>query len=327
MYKIGYYVNNHGTGHTNRLFCFIKQLETLNLNYKLFIFAEDLNKIVNLGFSLDKIELVQLGKPNWSLEKKHMIFHSLPKNYKQYFKPIVETCIKESIQTFVSDLSVEVGIAVRLHVDRLVYILLHGERIDDAHQAIFFESDILIVPFSEVLEDWYLKDFKLDFNLVYSGGFLKFQYQTQPEFFPKDYSKEKKNILIILGTGGDNFNKDYIDVDTNEYNVIVLGKDRFENPYNYIRCADVVVANAGDSILHEIAYFNKPYICIPENRPFAEQEIKADTLEREGFALISNWNYSLKDDLENLKQQKDKGVLIQNDKARLFTQQVLGFKR
>lgn len=326
MHKIGYYVNNHGTGHTNRLFCFVQELEAMQYDYKLYVFAENVEKIYNLGLPPNGlIEVIKLDKPNSKLDRPSNIYHSLPKNYKEYFGPIVKSCIDNSIETFVSDLSVEVGQAVRLHVDKLVYILLHGERVDAPHQNMFYEADKLLVPFSRLLEDWYFKSFKKDFNLAYSGGFLKFQYQKQEELFPSDYSKDKKNILVILGTGGDSFKDSYIDVNPEEYNVITLGKGRFENPYNYIRCANVVVANAGDSIMHEIAYFNKPYICIPEERPFKEQEIKGQTLYKNRLALVSSWNSCLSNDLNYLKtyNQKPQNILIQNDKARLYANEII----
>lgn len=343
MHKIGYYVNNHGTGHTNRLFCFVEELEAMNYDYQLFVFAENIPKILGTGIlnnnkpgSNPKIQIIPLTKPDWKLNKTSKAFHSLPKNYKEYFKPIVTCCIEHSIETFVSDLSVEVGMAVRLHVDKLVYILLHGNRIDDPHQTMFYEADTLLVPFSEVLEDNYFEVFKQDFNLAYSGGFLKFQYQDQKNFYPAEFNKDKKNVLIILGTGGDSFNENYIDVNTNIYNVVILGKQsnkvksiKFTNPYNYIRCADIVVANAGDSIMHEVSYFNRPYICIPEERPFKEQLIKAETLEREELAYISSWSSSLNKDILYVEKypQKDKSVLIQTDKAKLYTNEIINCRR
>lgn len=328
MRKIGYYVNNHGTGHTNRLYCFVQELEAMKVDYKLYIFAENTEKIYNLGLPIKlyrPIEVVKLTTPDWKLDKKHSIYHCLPKNYKEYFKPIVQSCIENEIEIFVSDLSVEVGMAVRLHVDKLVYILLHGDRDDNPHLNMFQEADKLIVPFSGILEDYNFRQIKRDYNLVYSGGFLKFQYSNQNEYFPEDYCHDKPNILVILGTGGDSFDESYINVNPNEYNVIILGKKRFEDPYNYIRCADIVVANAGDSIMHEISYFNKPYICIPEERPFNEQEIKGDTLEREGLAYVSTWSSLLSEDIEGLKEslQKDKSILVENVKARLYTNEIL----
>ena len=332
MHKIGYYVNNHGTGHTNRLFCFIKELEAMSYDYKLYVFAENLERITSLELpdartttGGPRIILIPLPRPEWKLNISSKIFHCLPKNYKDYFGVITQTCIEECIETFVSDLSVEVGIAVRLHVDKLIYILLHGSRIDNPHRNLFYEADKLLVPFSECLEDSYFKDFKRNHNLKYSGGFLKFQYQNILEEYPEDYNLYKKNVLIILGTGGDSFDESYIDLDESIYNVVILGKKRFVNPFNYIRCADYVVANAGDSIMHEIAYFNKPYICIPEERPFEEQEIKAYTLEREQMACISNWESLLSHDLENLRSYplQSKEPLIQNDKARVYANEII----
>ena len=328
MHKIGYFVNNHGTGHTNRLFCLVQELEAMNYDYKLYVFAENVDKIYDLGLPIKlyrPIEVIKLPSPNWGPVCKGEVYHCLPNNYKEYFKPIVSTCINEGIQTFVSDLSVEVGMAVRLHVDKLVYILLHGDRVDGPHQNMFHIADKLIVPFHQILEDSYFREFSREFNLVYSGGFLKFQYQSREEFYPSEYDSNRRNVLIILGTGGDTFDESYIDVDPNIYNVVILGKKKFVDPYNYIRCADIVVANAGDSIMHEIAYFNKPYICIPEERPFREQEIKGMTLFREGMALTSSWRGLLSEDIEVLDklEHKDKSILIQNDKANLYANEII----
>lgn len=326
MHILGYYVNNHGSGHLNRLFCFIKELEALHYDYKLYVFTETPRRIHDLELPVqlyERVKIISLPSPSWKLTEESKMFHCLPSNYKDYFGKIVSTCIKQNIHTFVSDLSVEVGLAVRLHVDKLVYVLLHGSRIDSPHQTLFHEADKLIVPFDSILEDSYLLSFRQKFNLHYSGGFLKFQYLSTTPSFPSEYNPNKTNVLIILGTGGDTFNKNYIDVNNRSYNVVLLGKQRFADPFNYLYYADVVVANAGDSILHEISYFNKPYICIPEERPFEEQAIKAMTLEREGYALLSNWNNSLQSDLLSLLPQKHKSSLIQHDKAYLYTQQII----
>lgn len=333
MHKIGYYVNNHGTGHTNRLFCFVQELETIGYKYELYVFAENTDKIFDLGLpnsNGNAIEVIKLPTPNWKLDKESTIYHCLPINYKEYFGAIVEVCIKESIQTFVSDLSVEVGHAVRLHVDKLVYVLLHGDRVDSPHTIMFEEADLLLVPFTSEFEDYYLRNFKERYNLKYSGGFLKFQYQDSIQSYPAEYLQNKKNVLVILGTGGDSFTEEYLDVEDPSYNIVVLGKEvdkytsiRFTNPYSYLNHADIVVANAGDSIMHEIAYFDKPYICIPEDRPFHEQQIKAQQLEKYNYALISNWNLSLTKDLQRLKPQRNKETLIENAKAAQYTQSII----
>ena len=330
MHKIGYFVNNHGSGHLNRLYCLDRELRSRAIDYKLYVFAEHINKIYKLDLA-PNTKFVKLPVGNWDNKKKHLAYHSLPSNYIEYFSPIVKCCIDNKIDTFVSDLSVEVGLAVRLHVKKLIYVLLHGARIDITHELIFTEADKLLVPFSGVLQDGYFKEIDRKFGIKYSGGFLKFQYQPQTDLFPVEYCHHRKNILIILGTGGDNFDSDYINVDPSQYNVVVLGKEHisnittipFANPYNYLRCADVVVGNAGDSIMHEVAYFNKPYICIPEERPFEEQIIKGDMLEKYNFALLSTWQSFLSEDLQRLKPQTSKKSLVKNDRAKLYADEIL----
>ena len=329
MYKIGYYVNNHGIGHLNRLYCLDKELRSMNIDYKLYVFAEHIEKVLKLDLN-PSTEFIRLPEVIWDSSSAHMAYHCLPIDYKEYFSPIVKSCIDNNIHTFVSDLSVEVALAVRLHVNKLIYILLHGSRTDVPHKIICKEADKVIVPFSVALTDYYLQKINKETSISYSGGFTKLQYESQIEEYPMAYCKDRKNVLIILGTGGHNFTEDYIDVDTAKYNVVLLGVEspnfksyKFTNPYNYLRCADVVVANAGDSIVHEVSYFNKPYICIPEERPFEEQMIKAKSLKRLNFAKTSSWSKSLKEDLETLEPQTNKKTLIQNDKARLYANEIL----
>jgi hypothetical protein len=332
MYTIGYYVNNHGIGHFNRLFCLDRELQLSNIKYVLYVFTENKKRFESFNFS-QNVKLVELPNPNWTNCTKSKAYHRLPTNCSDYFKPIVNSCIENNISIFVSDLSVEVGMAVRLLVDKLIYIVLHGDRSDITHQIMFHEADRLIIPFSKLLEDDHLLNLRLSFDTCYSEGFLKFQYEDISQFyFPPEYEIGKKNILVILGTGGDSFNKDYLVNKNPNYNIVVLGKKikglksvKFTNPYSYLKYADVVVGNAGDSLVHEISYFNKPYICIPEDRPHNEQLYKAEVLLSGGFTYNSNWKSTIDKDVEYVinNTQRDKTLLINKEGARQYANQIL----
>ena len=66
-------------------------------------------------------------------------------------------------------------------------------------------------------------------------------------------------------------------------NVTVVGW--CEDTYSYLKAADVAIASGGHNTVMEIGTARVPFICIPEPRPFDEQKIKAQILQKLDLCL------------------------------------------
>ena len=67
-----------------------------------------------------------------------------------------------------------------------------------------------------------------------------------------------------------------------------------DNAQKFITNANLIIGPAGDGLIAEVMAHGKPYICLPQKRPFNEQITKAQELERLGTALVikkwpKNW--------------------------------------
>jgi UDP:flavonoid glycosyltransferase YjiC (YdhE family) len=67
-------------------------------------------------------------------------------------------------------------------------------------------------------------------------------------------------------------------------NIIYHGLVASTQPY--LQHADVVLGSTGHNTLTEVAQANKPFITIPEDRPFDEQKAKANALKENNLAVV-----------------------------------------
>lgn len=307
---IGYYIGHQGTGHLNRAFCFYNELFANKVDFKLYIFTHKHN--IDHLFRYNTT-IIPIPAPEYT-GKQRSCYEDYYPNIKEIVIPVVKACLEYNISTFVCDVNIEVANAVRPLVDRLITICLHGTRDDLPHVNVFALSDRVIAPFSSRLGDHYTNSID---NLKYSGGFIKTQYlpvnNTEVEV---DY-----DILILLGKGGDVYDPKY---HKNCPRVLVLGKDKsVADPSTYIKNASIVIGNAGNSIVHEVSYYNKPFICMPEFRPYDEQYIKAQILHDNKYALLSSWSNSLKLDVCRLQAQRNKQHLVKPSAAKYYMELIL----
>jgi predicted glycosyltransferase len=53
-----------------------------------------------------------------------------------------------------------------------------------------------------------------------------------------------------------------------------------------LRASSVVVGTAGSNIVAEVAAARRPFVCLPQARPFREQARQAEALRRLGVATV-----------------------------------------
>lgn len=202
-------------------------------------------------------------------------------------------------------------------------MLQHGDRNDSAHLCGYDAAYKLLAPYPESLESgcvaWWKKQ-----KTIYVPGFSRYSGRILSKSAARkklDINKQQKVVLVLKGRGGDKHCLQSISeaaLSTPEWRWFIVGpidvnSDKLpknitcegwqQDTFPYLKAADVVIASAGHNTIMEIAEAQIPFLCIPEERPFNEQKVKAKLLEKMGLCLYSNSfpaSYSIKSTLELL---------------------------
>jgi len=188
----------------------------------------------------------------------------------------------------VVDVSVEIALFARLCGVPTVIVRQHGLRNDPAHLNAYHSASLLIAPYSENLKSgapaW------VDEKTVFSGGFSRFPLNE--ELKEEALATE---IAVMAGRGGTSLDIKFIHFLAHtcpdfRFHVLGIAEDGLQLPENVIlygplddpspvlkQCI-IIIGNAGHNTVMEAASLQKRFICVPENRPFSEQEHKASSL-------------------------------------------------
>lgn len=191
------------------------------------------------------------------------------------------------------DVSVEIAMLARLASVPTIYVRLNGQRDDPAHLEAFRSACGLIAPFARDLEhpgvpDWVQR------KTIYAPGLT----DAKPSRAPKS-----GGVLVILGEGGTSITAEDIAAAASgcphlswrvagrmqapadcPANLVFAGwTDRLTNE---IASASVVVGAAGDGVVGLVMASDRPFVCVPEPRPYDEQYATAAGLDRLGAAIM-----------------------------------------
>ena len=203
----------------------------------------------------------------------------------------------------VADVGLEASVLGRMCGIPVIYGRQHGQRWDKGHTLAYEWAYSLWAPFSEAMEQADTPPW-IQAKTFYSGGFSRFSGVEKAADVPPSYAKRKPNILVMTGFGGTAITPQKIALAaeaTPEWQWHVLGAHlpdgqavRYhgvvESVWPYLCHADLVIANAGHNATMEIGAAGVPSICIPAERPFAEQLCKAQVLQDLELSIVSrNW--------------------------------------
>ncbi|MGB3468626.1 MAG: hypothetical protein WBA74_25300 [Cyclobacteriaceae bacterium] len=301
---IGFYVHTHGLGHAMRVTSIINHLENPATVFSSFEapwhnFPEGATYV-----KLPSEDLADAAYKQPQQTPEH--YHYLPLGVNRVgerYAIMADWIAKEQPAMMFVDVSVEVAQMVRLCSVPVAIPRMHGRRNDKAHLAAYEVASLLIAPFPEWAEqddtaDW-IKE-----KTVYTGALCRFYDQKPDDQNPHD----KPFVLIMTGGCHDEIDMEKINswADSHpELDWIIVGnysevmvpdlelsdniirKKYVRQVAGYIKHAKYVVAPCSDNIASEIAYYGKPWICIPFERPFDEQNCKAEIFERENIAVVS----------------------------------------
>lgn len=193
----------------------------------------------------------------------------------------------------VVDVSVEVAMLARLTSTPTVYVRLTGRRDDPAHLDAFRGATALMCPFSAPLDDPGTPDW-IRGKTHYAAGLT-------PEVARREVREDV--VLVVVGRGGAVGEGARIAETARAYpefqwrvagpvspvsrppaNLILLGWT--EAASDEIARAGVVVGGAGNGLVNAVLAADRPFICLPEPRPYDEQFMTGRRLEALGAAVV-----------------------------------------
>jgi hypothetical protein len=194
---------------------------------------------------------------------------------------------------FVVDVSVEVGLLAVIASVPMVYVRLSDDRSDVAHEMVFRAAHRLIAPFHRDLDDPATPHWVVD-KTIYLPGLTAAAPSARPD---------GPVVLVVAGAGGTGYDGERIAAACRATpgfqwrciglisvpavcpgNLVIVGWSA--TPELEIAAASVVVGAAGDGLVSAVLGVNRPFICVPEVRPYREQEIKAEALARMMAAVV-----------------------------------------
>lgn len=295
MRPIGYYVHHHGDGHRQRAI-------------QIAIQAPD--RFVLLGTGLEGrtagLDLVDLpdDRPDGvtafdgrdAAGMRPEALHYAPVDHegvRRRVARVADWIATKRPSLMIVDVSVEIAMLARLAATPTVYVRLNGRRDDAAHLDAFRGARALLCPFAEALDApetpaWVRS------KTVYVPGL------TGKASIPAVCGDV---VLLVVGKGGAVGDGARIaeaarahpdvrwqiagpvsDIPDRPSNLTVLGWS--EDVSDEIVAAGVVVGGAGNGLVNAVLAAGRPFICIPEPRPYEEQSTTAARLEAVGAAVV-----------------------------------------
>lgn len=288
---IGYYVHHHGDGHRQRAIALCRSLGGVTL--------------LGTGLTARTEGLPCLDLPDDRLDDEFWGIDGSERPSSLHYAPLDHEGIRQRTalmaawiaqarpRLMVVDVSAEVAMLARLASVPTVYVRLNGRRLDAAHLEAFRGATALLAPFHEALDDdeipsWVRK------KTFYAPGVVRSACSQAIEC--------DGVVLIVLGRGGgisDGNRWAEIALATPERKFRIIGPctvpaffpDNLElrgwvdDADAQIAASAVVIGGGGDGVVSAVLRARRPFICVPEPRPFDEQVSKAGKLAAVGGAI------------------------------------------
>lgn len=290
---IGYYVHHHGDGHRQRA---------------LAIAAHAGGRIVLLGTGLSgrtgDVRAVDLpddrlaggGFDGCDGVARPASLHYAPIDHdgvRRRVAAIAGWIADERPALIVADVSVEVAMLARLASVPTVMVRLAGRRDDLPHLEAFRGARALLAPFPAALDDD-----RSDPAIRACTTFFPGLTARPPEVTP-----EPDLVVAVIGRGGSRMDGEAWAAAaraTPDRRWRILGPCAVpaapppnlafagwvDDPAGHIARAGIVVGGAGDGVVGAVIAARRPFVCLPEDRPFDEQRSKARRLAAIGAAVV-----------------------------------------
>ena len=188
----------------------------------------------------------------------------------------------------VVDVSVEIALLVRLHGVPVVSVVLPGRRTDPAH-LLGFRTSSALVMFTPLPPHQVVPDLPADIGrrVISLGAVSRFPVTTAP----RPVTSRMRHVVVLLGQGGRSMTSrdaESLRSLAPDWRWTVVGRpdNWVEDLSSVLRDCDVVVTNAGDGALADVAAHHRPAIVVPAQRPFEEQVTVAAVLAGQDWPAL-----------------------------------------
>lgn len=289
---IGYYIHHHGAGHRARAATIAAASE-----WPVTLMGTGIGA-AGVDLPDDRLEIEFDGADG--TDCRPLAFHYAPIGHsgvRERTARIAGWIAEMRPALMVVDVSVEVALLARLASVPTVYVRLNGDRTDPAHLEAFRSASALLAPYHAQLElpstpEWVRRKTR------YLPGI------TAPA---RSRTSARRRVLVVFGRGGSPGAGDVLaraaaacpDWEWRAIGPVTAPSLPISNltlsgwtdrPECEIAEASIVVGAAGDGLVSAVLAADKPFICIPQERPFGEQVATARGLAAAGAArVLSLW--------------------------------------
>lgn len=286
---IGYYVHHHGAGHRSRARAIAGA-------------ASDRIVLLGTGVGSAGVELADDRPISGAFDGDDQLA-SRPDAL--HYAPLDHVGVRSRVATIarwietnapslmVVDVSVEIAMLARLASVPVVYVRLNGERSDAPHVEAFRSAAGLLAPFHESLD------------ALSTPGWIREKTRYLPGITGIPTASIQcagSTILVVIGRGGRPGDGEALAQAASHcarwrWRVIGPCSIPHKQPANLdflgwvedasveIAQAALVIGAAGDGLVAGILAADRPFICIPQERPFGEQHVTALRLGELGAAI------------------------------------------
>lgn len=304
---IGWYVHHQGLGHAMRFVAVAQRMRELAPGVEL----------VGIGSEPPKqwdgpwVDLPRddVPYPDEADERAGGALHWAPlmhRGMRQRSAITADWLARSDCRLFVADVSVEMLVLARLCSVPTVAVAMRGRRDDRPHALGYDVSRAIIAPWPAETQEplpcrW--KD-----KLVAVGSFSRFDSFIDGTSEAHS-GANVKSVLLLLGRGGHEVSFAKVieaAASTPKWQWYVLGVSvqefgietkrnltplgHIDDVWPILRNVDVVVGSCGAGTVSEVAAARKPFIALPQARPFDEQVVQARILQKHGLADVA-WSW------------------------------------
>lgn len=289
---VGYYVHHHGDGHRQRALAiahaFGDDITLLGTGL-----AERCEGMACVDLADDRIDEGFSGVDHGN---RPASLHYAPFDHegiRQRTARITQWIAEARPRLMVVDVSVEVAMLARLASVPTVYVRLNGRRLDPPHLNAFQSAMALLAPFHEGLDDA-ATPAAIRARTFYAPNVVR---AVPAGIIERDLA------LVVIGRGGgvaDGARWVEAARAAPAYRWRVIGPCTIppdlpsnleyggwvDDAERMIAMAGVVIGGAGDGVVSTVIAHRRPFICLPEPRPYDEQVSKAQRLAVLGAAIV-----------------------------------------
>lgn len=288
-HPIGYYVHHHGAGHRARA-----EAIAAAIDWPIVLLGTGLG---GAGIDLDD-DRPASGRFDGvdEIASRPAALHYAPLDHdgvRSRVARIAQWIATERPALMVVDVSVEVAMLARLASVPTIYVRLNGDRSDAAHLDAFRGAAALLAPFHRDLETPSTPAWIRD-KTRYLPGITAAAHQN---------AAQDNRALVVTGRGGPPGDGEAIaqaaracpDMHWRVIGPVTAPADRpanldlagwVDDPAQEIARAGLIVGAAGDGLVNAVLAADRPFLVIPQSRPYGEQRATARRLDALGAAIM-----------------------------------------